>query len=155
MLIPTNCWSHFHFHASTMERKWESSRDSIDIERCWMSADEHSLSQRTDALIMDQICRTVVNLRARVCGVCMWKDSRRWQPLSQAYRLTLSPAAALKQPSLWHAQKCHELAPLILRVSLCQCRFPPVHTQLCFQILFLCHCIHTCTDTSADRLLHW
>ena len=53
--------------------------------------------------------------------VCEREDLGRWQPLSQAYRQTLSPPPALNRSSLWHAQKCHELALSVYCVCVCVC----------------------------------
>lgn len=65
-----------------------------------------------------------------VCA-CEQEDSGRWQPLSQAYRQTLSPPPTLKHSSLWHAQKCHELALSVCCVCVRVCEHVGLPAFVC------------------------
>lgn len=120
-----------------MEHKWESSRDSIDIERCWMSPDEHSLSQRTEALIVDRICRTVVNLCVSVCVCICVRACERTLGGDSRYLGPTDVHLALQQPSNSHPcgmlRNVTSWRRLHCAWAVRQCKFPPVHTLLCFQ----------------------
>ena len=122
-------------------QQWSAKKrlgDSIDIEPCWMDG-WLAFNVTVDGWFNCRLLLKKEQETAYVCVLCVLffpcvhlcmckrENSERWQLLSQAYRQTLSPVPTLNHLSLWHAQKCHELA-----LSLhCMCVWVWMHLHVC------------------------
>lgn len=137
-------------------------RDSIDIEHCWMDGwvaftvtvdgwfnSGPMLVWEKNAEKDSIFCVFCVPSSpcVHLC-MCEREDSGRWQPLSQACRQTLSPPPTLNHLSLWHAQKCHELAASVGCVCVLVC-------ILCLYVYALHHPPLCGNDSAVYEMMHW